>query len=463
MLKKSLTRLFADRKQKLSGRRRKQRLAGMPQTQLERLEDRQLLTANIATGYGTYQYAEELAGDFGGMVADINNDGKLDVIGDSVHIRNGNGWQTIANGPGVGQLVDIDGDNDLDVVRDQYWVENLGGGTSWAQHVVDNVNPSSIVYVSSDAADFDGDGDMDIVVALKDWVYWHENVNGDGSEWVGHEVYRSGVFDFVETAVGDMDNDGDMDIVISARNWFISWAENRGGGNFRTNYYNEIGLVTDIDDDARTAWSIDVGDFDQDGRTDVFAVGVDSTDGPVLWFTPKDDPTERFRKTVVDRLDNPDSETLAVDIDNDGQLELLVTSKFNFRTGSDQLHVYERSGFEFTETVLSNDYIGHLIDSGDLDGDGDIDLVGEDFVFWNTGGDFHVETADVSPDSIASDSRSVVLKIDATHNGQDGDENIFLTSFAFMIDDGTGEVGSQPLASPRTSDPLRRIWGMVWA
>ena len=162
MLKQSLAQLLFSRIKKRTARRRSR---PRPAIQLERLEDRQLLSAVVATGWGTYQYVEDVASDFGGMAVDINNDGALDVVGDSVHIRIGNGpgwetssWQTYANGPGVGKLVDIDGDSDLDVVRDQYWVENLGGGTAWAEHVVDPVNPNNITYISSDAADFDGDG-----------------------------------------------------------------------------------------------------------------------------------------------------------------------------------------------------------------------------------------------------------------------------------------------------------------
>ncbi|MCA9064133.1 MAG: VCBS repeat-containing protein, partial [Planctomycetaceae bacterium] len=450
MLKKSLARLFRSRIKNRAVRRRSSRHCVH---QPEQLEIRQLLTATVATGYGTFQYAEDLASDFGGKVVDINNDGALDVVGNSVHIRSGDGWLTFADGPGVGRLVDIDGDNDLDVVRDQYWVENLGGGTSWAQHVVDTVNPNDIVYVSSDAADFDGDGDMDVVVALKDWVYWHENVNGDGSVWVGHEVYRSGTFDFVSTAAADMDNDGDMDIVIGTRWWYIYWAENTGGGSFNTNdFNNRIGLVSD-DGDNRSAMHLNVGDFDQDGRTDLFAVGVDSTNGPVCWFTPKDDPTQLFRRTVVGRLHNADSETTSVDIDRDGQLELMVTSRFNFRTGSDKVSVYERTGdFSFTRVDLGDDYIGPVIDSGDIDNDGDIDLVGEDFIFWNTGGDFHVETTVVSPNAIANGDKGTIFRIDASHNGQTTDPALLLTGFSFLLDDGSGDVGSAPLDSSEVSN-----------
>ncbi|MEZ5943913.1 MAG: FG-GAP-like repeat-containing protein [Planctomycetaceae bacterium] len=444
MLFEALAKLFRTQPKRRPARRRSQHVSV---AQLEILENREMLSATVATGYGTFQYAEDLASDFGGKVVDINNDSALDVVGDSVHIRSGDGWLTFADGPGVGRLVDIDGDNDLDVVRNQYWVENLGGGTSWAQHVVDTIDlkGSGFSYISSDAGDFDNDGDMDIVVSVDDWVYWHENVNGDGSEWVGHEVWRSGVFDFVSTAVADMDNDGDQDIVIGTWKFNILWAENNGSGSFSRLGSRVIGDVSE-DGDPRSAYHLEVGDFDQDGRTDLFAVGESAVDGAINWFTPKDDPTERFRKTVVDRIQRPDRVMTAVDLDNDGELELVIGSRRLNGRGANKVFVYERtSPFSFTQVVLSDDWQGAVIDTGDLDNDGDIDLVGQGFISWNTGGDFHVETTDISPTAIANDSDSAVLKIDATHNGQDGDEDIFLTSFSFMVDDGMGEVGSSPL------------------
>ncbi|MCA9031564.1 MAG: VCBS repeat-containing protein, partial [Planctomycetaceae bacterium] len=191
-----------------------------------------------------------------------------------------------------------------------------------------------------------------------------------------------------------------------------------------------------------------VGDFDQDGRTDVIAVDTGDNTTAIRWFTPKEDPTSTFRRTTIDRLEWADSETTSVDIDNDGQLELLVTSRFNYRTGDDRVWIYERtSDFGFTRVQVGSDYIGPVIGTGDLDNDGDLDLVGKNFIFWNTGGDFHIETTDVSPISIASGRTSPVLRIDATHNGQFGDEDILLANFSFMVDDGSGQVGANPLDS----------------
>ncbi|MCA8988002.1 MAG: VCBS repeat-containing protein, partial [Planctomycetaceae bacterium] len=268
MLKKYLTKLFSNRTCK---RRVGRRSVWVRQVQLERLEDRQLLTANIATGYGTNQFVEDIASDFGGKVVDINGDGALDVIGDTVHIRNGGGWLTYANGPGVGTLVDIDGDNDLDVVRGRHWVENLGGGTSWLQHEVATV-ASGVVHVSSDVADFDRDGDMDIVISRESKIHWFENVNGDASTWTEHTVISGSPFDFVATAAGDMDNDGDMDVVVSANDYVILWLENLGRGAFVDYFYNQIGSTADDGRVYTSASTLNVGDFDQDGRTDVIAV-----------------------------------------------------------------------------------------------------------------------------------------------------------------------------------------------
>ncbi len=92
------------------------------QLRIEDLEERAVPAAVFTTGNGVNQFLAEKAANIGGMVADIDQDGGLDLVGDSVHIgqQSGQVWTTYQNGPGVGKLVDIDGDNDLDVVILRY-------------------------------------------------------------------------------------------------------------------------------------------------------------------------------------------------------------------------------------------------------------------------------------------------------------------------------------------------------
>jgi len=86
---------------------------------------------------------------------------------------------------------DVDGDGDIDVlgggiITGMVWFENTGGtGTSWTRHTVDSSFYYGVEAVS--AADIDDDGDMDVLGAASNQgdITWWENADGFGLEWTG--------------------------------------------------------------------------------------------------------------------------------------------------------------------------------------------------------------------------------------------------------------------------------------
>jgi len=175
------------------------------------------------------------------VAADINGDKKLDVAAISdqkdhlvtvwyeipadprakwIEHRIGGG---IHGGVGPRGIGDLDGDGDSDVVRGDVWFENLDGkGLQWSEHAVlaapggnrpDRYGLAIKVWV----CDLDGDGDLDIVEAEADTidarVFWFENADGKGKNWVAHLVSADHTDqDFHSLAVADFDNDGDLDV-----------------------------------------------------------------------------------------------------------------------------------------------------------------------------------------------------------------------------------------------------------
>jgi hypothetical protein len=117
---------------------------------------------------------------------------------------------------GVG---DLDGDGDLDVVRTDRWFENLGKGQSWKEHPNLAMGRPEFRYPMMTKAwviDLDGDGDLDIIQTEGDGengrVRWQENTDGKGN-FVHHVIDDDSGQDLHSLAVADFDGDGDVDIL----------------------------------------------------------------------------------------------------------------------------------------------------------------------------------------------------------------------------------------------------------
>ena len=90
---------------------------------------------------------------------------------------------------------DVDGDGDTDLLVSRLgllgWLENDGSGTVWTFRTVATSVALFLGWV--DAADLDGDGDLDGLVTKSDSepLDWYENAAGNGTTWVRHPLIAS--------------------------------------------------------------------------------------------------------------------------------------------------------------------------------------------------------------------------------------------------------------------------------
>ena len=215
-------------------------------------------------------------------------------------------------------------------------------------------------------------------------------------------------------ALGDVDRDGDLDIVAGVR----------GNGERNLLYLNNgtadpfLGVVSiEIDTDGDSTRAVALGDVDQDGDLDLVAGNHLDTDRVYL----NDGDADPFSDaTVIPILKSGSTPTRSValgDVDGDGDLDLVAGI-----SGANRLYLNDGSAAPFFSAAPAGIAIGSAVDLttavalGDVDGDGDLDLVvGNEFatvnlLYLNDGS--NIPYSDANKENIAvdaHDTQSVAL------------------------------------------------------
>jgi len=219
---------------------------------------------------------------------DLDKDGDIDVLGASAGLGDLTWWRNDGGSPIVWieqtidsicwgarsvRSADFDGDGDMDVVgaalvsNEVSWYRNDGGDPIvWTEFTIDaTFGGSHMVRV----ADIDGDLDPDIVGTAygADQIAWYENQGGDPLAWAKH-VVTSELSGAVTGCPADIDNDGDIDVLGTGQpSGDVIWWENQGGDPPAWGRH-------DIDLDFAGAWPAHADDVDGDGCTDLVVGGA---------------------------------------------------------------------------------------------------------------------------------------------------------------------------------------------
>ncbi|MCD6364607.1 MAG: VCBS repeat-containing protein, partial [Planctomycetes bacterium] len=264
---------------------------------------------------------------------------------------------------------DLDGDGDMDVLSASYnddkiaWYENIDSAGAFGPQQIITVNANGAESVY--AADIDADGDLDVLSAsyVDGKIAWYENVDGAGS-YSPERVITTTANHTAGVIAADLDGDGDMDVLWSSYTK-VGWYENKDGKG-------DFGLQRVITSKAVGIQCVTAADLDGDGDMDVLSASC--YDDKIAWYENMDGAGDFSAQQVVTTSADWAASVYAGDLDGDGDIDVLSASYYD-----DKIAWYENldgSGSFSAEKIIATDADGaKSAYAADLDGDGDLDVI----------------------------------------------------------------------------------------
>ncbi len=325
-------------------------------------------------------------------------------------------------------VFDVDNDGIPDIVCGGYWYK----GPDWKRHKICNVAAYGEYYddFSTIPLDVNGDGYLDFITG--GWwgqtLVWRENPKGQPVQWKTHIIDKCGSIE--TTRAWDVDGDGKLEIVPNTPGKplvfykLIRDKESEGTGQFRKFQvwegpsghglgFGDItgsgrgafvvrnGWLEAPDDPIDDPWifhpefelgsasvPIIVADINGDGLTELI---VGQAHGYGLDYYQQrftEGGKRSWIRHPIDPYFSQYHEMHYVDIDGDGQFELITGNRYRAHCGREPgetdvvgLYCFKWNGESFTKQVIDHGKVpnasgtGIFLSIADIDGDGKLDIV----------------------------------------------------------------------------------------
>jgi hypothetical protein len=333
---------------------------------------------------------------FGLDAADGDGDGDLDLVSGRYAYRNPGGdlaspWPRTDLGSNVDGMLflPVDGDDRADVIAEAlpevFWLEAEDAGwITWRAHVVAHLPRTGHVNGQGYArADLDGDGREEALLAAADGVYaLRVPTDPTAGPWPSVRIVARGTDEGF--AVADVDADGDLDVAggdgpaDGEDPTTVAWWGNPGA--WRADWPRHV-----VGETRHAVDRVAAGDLDGDGRVDV-AVSEErypgrEPDAHLWWFAQTAaGPRAPFTRHLL--LTQYSMNNLDVgDVDGDGDTDVVTAEHKGPFLRLQVLANAGRGRFSLQEIDRGKEcHLGARL--FDLDRDGDLDLVGHAWDDW---------------------------------------------------------------------------------
>lgn len=250
-----------------------------------------------------------------------------------------------------------------------YWESEVGSLSLMPYEV--SIYPAYTACTSIGVADFDGDGDVDVMGTsyARRLILWCENTDGTGTDWVYHNI-ASNISRPQSAYVADVDADGDSDIIVSlslnTEPTGIKWWENEDGAG--TTWSVHI-----VENDPAENFHVYAADIDSDGDIDV--LGTSYSGDQIVWWKNLDGIGTSWTYGIIDYDFEGAISACGIDVDGDGDIDVVGAGRI-----ADEIAWWENltgMGTTWVKRSIDNQFEGaHSVHASDMDTDGDIDVLG---------------------------------------------------------------------------------------